>query len=606
MAIKELQTRIALKYDSYAAWTTSPGKDLVLLAGEIGICNIDASNQDSNVVPTVLFKVGDGTKKFHELPWASAKAADVYGWAKSETVVLDGTTIKFKTGETVNHTIDLSSFATDAEVKAITDPIAKNVSDNVSAIAAVRGRVDTLEGTGDGSIAKTVAAAVTEVKAYADTAESDAVATAKAYTDAREVEIKKYADEAEADAKSYTDGKVATLNSKDSELETAIGNEATARTNADNAINAKIGGSFTSTNTVAKAITDAQANAEANAATTAQGKVDALADGQVKTNTENIGKNTAAISAMDTAYKAAVKAEEDARKAADEALDARLDSVETFFKVKDDETLDAALDTLKEIQDYLNGEGTATDGILGRVSAAEKDIDDLEKEFADGGRVKVAEAAIDAVESRADSLEAIVDGYGASGDNYATIKAHVEAVSMRAEKGITDAKAADDKAVSAGNAAKAAQDDVNALELVVGDANSGLVQKANDTAAALAVLTGASGRIAVLEGIVSTGDNANSELRSDITDLQTLTGTDGTIQTAIRAAQSTANGAQSAAEAAQSTANTANTQANTNKSDIAEIKDKYLKIEDFVGDAYIFNCGSSTTVTHVAPTVSAE
>ncbi len=602
MAIKELQTRIALKYDSYAAWTTAPGKDLVLLAGEIGICNIDAAEQGSNVVPTVLFKVGDGKKTFENLPWASAKAADVYGWAKATDVVLDGKTIKFVGAKNTDGTdkVITLNYVTDSEVKAITDPIAKNVSDNASAIAAVKGRVDTLTGTGDGSITKTVAAAVTEVKAYADTAESDAVTAAKAYTDAREIEINKYADQAEADAKSYTDGKVATLNSKDSELETAIGNEATARTNADNAINAKIGGSFTSTNTVAKAITDAQANAEANAATTAQGKVDALANGQVKTNTDNIAENAAAISAMDTAYKKAVKDEEDARKAADEDLAERLASVETFFKVNEDETLDTALDTLKEIQEYLNGEGTATDGILGRVSAAEKDIDDLEKEFADGGRVKVAEAAIssnaaaiDAVEGRADSLEAIVAGYTTAN----TVKKAVDAVSGRAEKGITDAATAQAAAEAAQTAADTAQDEVDALELVV----AGVKTTADNAKADLAALTGASGRIATaegkitaLEGIVSTGANANSKLRTDITALQTLTGTDGTIQTAIRTAQA-------AAEAAQSTANTANTQANTNKAAIADIQEKYLKIEDFVGDAYVFNCGSSTKVTHVIP-----
>ena len=33
--VKTLKTRIALKYDSYTNWTTSPGKDLVLLKGEI-------------------------------------------------------------------------------------------------------------------------------------------------------------------------------------------------------------------------------------------------------------------------------------------------------------------------------------------------------------------------------------------------------------------------------------------------------------------------------------------------------------------------------------------------------------------------------------------
>ena len=147
MSMKELQTRIALKYDSYENWTNTAvegkGGNLVLLAGELGICEVPTANSDSHVAPTVLFKVGgakypEGHDKagqlmaFKDLPWASAKAADVYGWAKSETVVLTEIItnaetgekkqyIQFKTGNTVNHAIDLSMFATEAELKDTTD-----------------------------------------------------------------------------------------------------------------------------------------------------------------------------------------------------------------------------------------------------------------------------------------------------------------------------------------------------------------------------------------------------------------------------------------------------------------------------------------------------
>ena len=127
MAIKELQTRIALKYDSYANWTNTDtegkGGNLVLLPGELGICEIPAANADSHVAPTVLFKVGGskysaadaaegkGTEgelmKFKDLPWASAKAADVYGWAKKSEA-------DFKTWLSAT-----AGFATDAEVEAL-------------------------------------------------------------------------------------------------------------------------------------------------------------------------------------------------------------------------------------------------------------------------------------------------------------------------------------------------------------------------------------------------------------------------------------------------------------------------------------------------------
>lgn len=87
----QINTRIALKIDSYANWTnlSVPGKggNLVLAKGEIGLCEIP-SNGPATTAPTVLFKVGDGTLPFHHndptkcLKWASALAADVYDWAK--------------------------------------------------------------------------------------------------------------------------------------------------------------------------------------------------------------------------------------------------------------------------------------------------------------------------------------------------------------------------------------------------------------------------------------------------------------------------------------------------------------------------------------------
>lgn len=137
---KVLQTRIALKYDTYANWTNAnseagKGKNLVLLRGEIGLCEIPAVDEnghpDATTAPTVLFKVGDGTKPFSELHWVSARAADVYSWAKSETVELiektEGTSenpvkkqyLVFKTGNTENKTVDLSTFVTDEDVEAL-------------------------------------------------------------------------------------------------------------------------------------------------------------------------------------------------------------------------------------------------------------------------------------------------------------------------------------------------------------------------------------------------------------------------------------------------------------------------------------------------------
>ena len=82
MAEKVLNTRIQLKYDTYANWTDA---NPVLKAGEMALATIQVNTGDIQSAPTVLIKVGDGTHNYNDLPWASGKAADVYAWAKAAT-----------------------------------------------------------------------------------------------------------------------------------------------------------------------------------------------------------------------------------------------------------------------------------------------------------------------------------------------------------------------------------------------------------------------------------------------------------------------------------------------------------------------------------------
>lgn len=79
---KILQTRISLKYDTYANWHS---KNPTLLEGEVAVVVIPGSDPVGTIsnVPTVLFKVGDGVKNFDSLPWVSGPAGDVYAWAKA-------------------------------------------------------------------------------------------------------------------------------------------------------------------------------------------------------------------------------------------------------------------------------------------------------------------------------------------------------------------------------------------------------------------------------------------------------------------------------------------------------------------------------------------
>lgn len=80
-----LSTRIKLKYDTLANWSTA---NPVLLAGEVAVVAIPTGSESTVgqvTKPAIVFKVGDGTTEFNTLPYASGLAADVYSWAKAAT-----------------------------------------------------------------------------------------------------------------------------------------------------------------------------------------------------------------------------------------------------------------------------------------------------------------------------------------------------------------------------------------------------------------------------------------------------------------------------------------------------------------------------------------
>ena len=79
---KVFQTRIQLKYDTYANWSAN---NPVLKAGEMAIATVAAGEQEMSNLPNIVLKVGDGTSKYNELKFVSALAADVHEWAKAKT-----------------------------------------------------------------------------------------------------------------------------------------------------------------------------------------------------------------------------------------------------------------------------------------------------------------------------------------------------------------------------------------------------------------------------------------------------------------------------------------------------------------------------------------
>lgn len=784
--VKTLQTRIALKYDTYANWTddsvAGKGANLVLLKGEIGICEIASASQGAQTAPTVLFKVGNGEKKFSELKWASALAADVYGWAKASDVILEGKSIKFvgAKNEDGSDKVVTIPYMTETEVKAITDPLASRIStleskfdgDNsvqnqidaldgrldtaegnittlgntkldkstyetyidgksmsdadlkkyaedeadaaeaaakkhaddelakavqtlnakdaelVSADDAIKGRLDVIEGEGAGSIKKAAADAVATAAEDATSKANAAETAAKGHADSVAATAKS---EAITAANGYTDTAVAGVDSKITAHTSATGNvhgltlEDIGLENVENKSTATIKSEFTGTIADGNdgfVTGDAVYDAIEAAKTAAHNEVDALKNNEVAENTRLIGVNAQAIAALEAEF------DEDGRVTTLETAVAdhedRLDTLEAFFDAADADgkdteggkTLYDALDTLKEIQDYIINDGQAAADMLDAIDANAKAIEELDGEFTEFATV--ADADITALEGRADALEAKTAGFDG------TIKAAVDAAAALGQQGIDDAKAASDKvdtkaaelttyidgkastaetnanaytdgkvatleaadsaltaeaerlagliatnienitkaqnqadkgvedagkaqaaAEAADAKAQTAQDEVDALEIVV----SGVSTVANDAQSRVAAVEPkveqAEKDIDALEAIVKTGDDTNAKLRADITDLQGIVKTGADANATLRADLTTVSGnlttlagivnnETAGLAATKVIADRADAKSIDNANRIKAIEDDYLK----AADNYVFYCGSASVNTY--------
>ena len=89
MAEKLIKTRLKLKYDTFANWEKVK-TTFVPLKGEVCLVEVPDAVDPIQNAPSVLFKIGDGTKTFGELNFGSALAADVYSWAKASGITVSG------------------------------------------------------------------------------------------------------------------------------------------------------------------------------------------------------------------------------------------------------------------------------------------------------------------------------------------------------------------------------------------------------------------------------------------------------------------------------------------------------------------------------------
>ena len=141
MSEKILNTRIQLRYDSFNNWKTpNDGRGALLKKGELAVAYLaeakTATTPDDGTHP-IMFKVGPGY--FNELPWASALAADVYGWAKKvrgESTDVDYTkTIKTKNEETGVETTTTSIITVQTAIDALYQAIETLSGDAGASIA---------------------------------------------------------------------------------------------------------------------------------------------------------------------------------------------------------------------------------------------------------------------------------------------------------------------------------------------------------------------------------------------------------------------------------------------------------------------------------------
>lgn len=183
--VKNLNTRIALKYDSYENWQTH---NPILLKGEIAIAELPVNGNKPGVgepnaagstpaiqnAPNILIKVGDGTNHYNDLKFVSALAADVYSWAKAATKPTysagEITGLKDYIGQQIQDTntqyrivaVDDSAYSYKLQKKDIGDADYSDVAGSVINLTNVDSRLDILEAAigENGTVAEKIASAI--------------------------------------------------------------------------------------------------------------------------------------------------------------------------------------------------------------------------------------------------------------------------------------------------------------------------------------------------------------------------------------------------------------------------------------------------------------
>ena len=383
---KTLNVRIKNKYDSYENWAAS---GLVLEAGEIAIAHSSVDVEVDNGVakqPVLLMKVGNGTDTFKDLPWLSAKAADVLEAAKDTD----------KLTAFINGVIADAGIASSDAMEAL-----------AGRVTTAEGKITTLEGEMDAVEAKAAAnetAIGTLNGLVGDTKVADQISAAIAALDlANTYEAKGEAAKVQTALNEYKTANDAAVQKNATDIAGEISRAKAAEEANTNAINAiKDGTSIDSFKDVEEALAGKQATGDYATKAEAQ----AMADGK-----------DAAIAAAKTAgddAAAAAKAAQDDVDAVealvgDKAVATQIEEAIAAEKLAETYAPISHKHTKSEITDFAHNHEIAEVNGLETALAGKQAVGDYATKTEAQGYANAKDEAIAAAQAAADKAQEEVD-----------------------------------------------------------------------------------------------------------------------------------------------------------------------------------------------------
>ena len=380
----ELKTRIQLKYDTLANWNAST---FILKKGEVAIATIETDDPAQTHLQPIMFKVGDGTKTFSQLGWVSAKAADVYSWAKKSEAQF---TEWVKTLITVDD-INLTDYYKKTEVNELLKT--NSETDQKHADDAIKTAIESLDVT-DTAVTGKYVSAVSEVDGKIEVSREDLPVYTLASGTANGTVAFNGADVAVTGLGSaaYTNTNAYATAAQGEKADSAVESVASGTTNGtikvdgtDVAVTGLGSAAYTEASAYATAAQGAKADSAVQKVTVLGKELSnggSVSADEAKTA---LGLKSAAYEEA-SAFDAAGSAAAVLGTAADEATantvygvkaaaaKAQAD-IDAFFAAADKG--EAALDTLKEIQDFLNSDSGTVQKLVTDVAGNKAAIEDI-------------------------------------------------------------------------------------------------------------------------------------------------------------------------------------------------------------------------------------